>query len=70
MIYILDRDLIARFGTKIIEELGNTLVAISICPERIDDPYLSEVHSGSESSRLFVARNEFDVLYTPTLDVL
>ena len=70
MIYILDRDLIARFGTKIIEELGNTLVAISICPEWINDPYLSEVHSGCESSRLFVARNEFDVLYSSTLDVL
>lgn len=70
MVDILDRDLIARFGTKIVEELCNALLAIGICPEGIDDPDLSQVHSGGESSRLFVARNKFDVLYSSALDVL
>ena len=70
IIDVLDRDLIACFGTKIIEELSNALLAIRICPEWIDDPDLSQVHSGGESSRLFVPRNEFYVLYSAALDVL
>ena len=70
MVDILDGDLIACFRTEIIEELGNTLLAIGICPEWIDDPDLSKMHSGGESSRLFVARDEFDVLYSAALDDL
>lgn len=66
---ILDRDLIACFGTKIIEELGNALLAIWICSEWIDDPDLSQMHSSGESSRLLVPWNEFDVLYAAALDV-
>ena len=38
---ILDRDLITCFGAKIIEELGDALLAINIGPEWIDDPNLS-----------------------------
>ena len=65
---ILDRDLIARFVTKIVKELGDALLASRICPEWVDDPDLSQVNSGGESSRLFVARNEFDVLNAAALE--
>lgn len=67
---ILDRDLIACFGAKVIEELGDALLAINVGPEWIDDPDLPQVHRGGESSRLFVTRNEFNILDTTALYVM
>ena len=65
---ILDRDLIACFVTKIVKELRDALLASRICPEWIDDPDLSQVNSSGKSSRLFVARNELDVLNSAALE--
>ena len=63
-----DGDNVARVGTKVVEELCDTLLAVGILTERIDYPDLTEVDSSGKSSRFVVAWDELDVLDTATLE--
>lgn len=62
-----DGDGVAGFLAEIVEELGDTLRAVGVEAERIDDPDLSEVNSGGDGSSLLVSRDELDVLDTATV---
>ena len=64
---LLDSDGIAGLGTKIVEFLDNTLIAIRIFAQRIDNPELAQVHGGSNGGRFGVTGDELDVLNTTTL---
>lgn len=59
-----DGEVVAGAGTKVEEELGNTLLAIRVLAERVDDPDLTGADGGGKSSGLGVAGNELDVLDT------
>lgn len=57
-----DCDGVASLWTKIVQQLGHTLRAIGLPPERVDDPDLAEVDSRRNGCRLGVAGNELDIL--------
>jgi hypothetical protein len=63
-----DGDNIASVGTKVVEELCNTLLAVDILAERIDYPDLTEVDSSGKSSRFVVSWDELHVLDTASLE--
>lgn len=59
-----DGEVVAGAGTEVEEELGNTLLALRVLAERVDDPDLAGADGGGESSGLGVTWDEFDVLDT------
>jgi hypothetical protein len=65
--YLLDSDGVTGLGAKVIQQLNDTLVAVLVLTERVDNPDLSQVHSSSESGRLLVTRDELDILNTTSL---
>ena len=64
---VLDGDSVAGLGAKIVELLDDTLLAIGIFAEGVDDPDLTEMDGSSESGSFWVIGNELDVLDTTTL---
>lgn len=64
---VLDSDSVTGLGTKIVELLNNTLLAVGILAKGVDDPDLAEVDGSSESGSFRVIGNELDVLDTTTL---
>jgi hypothetical protein len=64
---VLDSDSVTGLGTKIVELLNNTLLAVGILAKGVDDPDLAEVDGSSESGSFRVIGNELDILDTTTL---
>lgn len=64
---ILDGDSITGLGTKVIELLNDTLLAVRVLAKGVDDPDLAKVDSSSQSSSFGMIGNELDVLNTATL---
>ena len=60
---------IACLGTKVVEQLCRSLLAVCAGFEGIDDPDLAEMNRGRQSSRIWVVRYELDVLNSTALDV-
>jgi hypothetical protein len=52
---------------EIVDELGDTLVAVGILATRIDDPELCTTHGSGDSSTFRVSRDELHILDTRTL---
>lgn len=59
-----DGQVVAGAWAEVEEELGDTLLALGVLAEGVDDPDLAGADGGSDSSALLVARDEFDVLDT------
>ena len=59
---------IASIGTEVVEKLSCALIAVRIRTEGVNDPDLAKVHGCGKGSRLWVTRNEFDVLYSTSLE--
>lgn len=57
-----DGDGVAGLGAKVVQQLGDALVALRVLAEGVDDPDLAEVDGGGEGGALRVARDELDVL--------
>lgn len=66
---LLDCCCIACLGTKIVEKLCRSLLAIRISPKGIDDPDLAKMNRGRQSGRFWIVGNELDVLNSSALDV-
>lgn len=64
---LLDGHHITSLRAKIVKKFGNTLIAICIFAERVDDPDLAKRNRSCYSSTLRVARNEFYILNATTL---
>jgi hypothetical protein len=58
---------ITSLWSQVVEELSFAELAISIFPERIDDPNLAQVNSSGDGSRLLVAWDELDILNATTV---
>jgi hypothetical protein len=67
---ILDRCGITRLRSKIVKKLSDTLSAITIASEGINNPNLTQMNSGCKCCRLRVTRNKFHILNATTLDVV
>lgn len=52
---------------EVVEKLNGTLLALGVLAEGVDDPDLSKVDGGGDSSRLLVTGDELDVLDTTTV---
>ena len=63
-----DGDRVARLGPEVVEQLGDTLLAVGALFEGIDDPDLAEVNRRGERRRVLVPGNELDVLDTTALE--
>lgn len=59
-----DGEILTRTWAKVVEQLCDTLVAVGIFAERVDDPDLPGSDSGGECSGLGITRNKFNVLDT------
>jgi hypothetical protein len=68
--YLLDCYCISSFWAEVIKELCNSLFAVRVGTEWVDDPYLAEKHCRGDGSRLWVAGDEFNILNTATLKIL
>lgn len=49
-------------GAKVVKQLSNTLLAVGVVAEGVDDPDLAGSNSSGKSSGLGMTRNELDVL--------
>jgi hypothetical protein len=65
--YLLDSNSITSLGSKVIELLDHTLVAVRIFAQRVDNPNLAQVDSSSDSSRFGVSGDKLDILDTAAL---
>lgn len=55
-------EVVARLGAEVEKKLCNTLLALGVLAERVDDPDLTRSDGGGEGCGLFVSRDELDVL--------
>lgn len=58
---------VAGLWSEIVEQLRDTLVAVGIELEGVDDPDLAKMDSGREGSRVGVSGNELDILDSATV---
>lgn len=62
-----DSEVLTSTGAEIKKELGDTLLAVAVFAEGVDDPDLARADGGGKGRRLFVAGDELDVLDTLTI---
>ncbi len=58
----IDGKVLTRARAKVIQKFCDTLVAIGVFAERVDDPDLTRTNSCGKCSRLGVSRDELDIL--------
>ena len=62
-----DGDRLLSLGAEAVEKLSNTLVALGVLSEGVDDPDLTRANGSSDGSSLLVTGDKFDVLNTLTV---
>lgn len=65
---LLDCCCVTCLGTKVVEQLCSSLLAVVGLPEGIDYPDLAEMNRGRQSGRFRVIGDELDVLNSTALD--
>lgn len=66
---LLDGRGVAGLGTQVEQQLSNTLLAVSVLAQGVDDPDLAEMDSSGEGRTLGVAGDELNILDAAALHV-